>query len=60
MKSSEANQIMGLFQPTECHTLQHIRGDVKAYICGGRNEEVYIKDCLEFDIVNQKFKKFAQ
>ena len=58
---SEVEPIMNLEKPTWGHTLHHIVGMMKAYICGGRKTNcVYHKDILEFDILNQKFKTFGQ
>ena len=60
MKSFEVRQIMSLFKRTWDHTLHHIYGQFKAYICGGKMTDYKrLKDCLVFDILNQKLKTFG-
>ena len=51
---------MNLEKPTLNHTLHHMAGVVKAYICGGTTiNNIVLKDIVEFDISNQKFKTFG-
>ena len=53
IQSSEVEPIMNLEKATMYHTLHHMVGMVKAYICGGRTTGYFaLKDVLEFDILN--------
>ena len=53
IRSSEVERIMNLEKPTASHTLCHIAGMVKAYICGGfTTDYIALKDVIEFDILN--------
>ena len=60
IKSSEVEPIVSLENATSLHTLHHANGMSKAYVCGGITTDwIYLKDILEFDISNQKFKTFG-
>ena len=59
--SSEVEYIMNLNLPVVGHTLHHIECEKNAFSCGGRNNDgIFAKECLVFNILNQKFKNFGQ
>ena len=52
---------MNLEKPTFNHTMYHVEGMEKAYICGGWTTDIVdLNDVLEFDISDQKLKTFGQ
>ena len=53
--------MMDLEIPTASHTLHHVEGEIKAYVCGGEtNSSLYLKVILKLDILNKKFSNFGQ
>ena len=48
-------------QPRQWHTVLHIRQEIKAYVVGGQcglfNQ---IRECLEFDVLNMKYKYIGE
>ena len=67
-KTCEVDVMACMDRPKFNHTVHHVAGEIKAYVCGGMtnvvdgrftNDEVFLKKCLVFDIFNQKFKHFG-
>ena len=52
--TGEVQQINSMNRPREAHTVYNDAAELKAYLIGGYNGD-YMKECLIFDILNQKF-----
>jgi len=53
--SEDYEMIESLDQSRNYHTVHHEAQAVKAYVIGGKSRFNYIKLCLVFDVLNQKF-----